>query len=97
MEEENWLPSPAPSDVGKPDAIENRPPSDLPADPYMLRSAVKSNSELEELRKRGKNWKGVGEYHEKQNLVGFERQSTIYISGSLLPERLYIPSSLTIC
>ena len=70
VEEEHGLPSPAPSDDGKAHQdVENRSPQDSPADPYMLRSAVKSTSEIQELRKKGKTWKGVGEYHEKQNLV----------------------------
>ncbi|KAF8343034.1 CDF-like metal transporter [Cantharellus anzutake] len=67
INEEHRLPSPAPSDDGGRDP-ENRGSKDLPDDPYMLRSAVKSNSEIQELR-RSKNGKVVGEYHEKQNLL----------------------------
>ncbi|KAF8343035.1 CDF-like metal transporter [Cantharellus anzutake] len=47
--------------------VEKQPPEDLLADPYMLRSAMKSASELEALRKRGKNGKGIGAYHSRQN------------------------------
>ncbi|KAF8343044.1 uncharacterized protein EI90DRAFT_3115545 [Cantharellus anzutake] len=49
--------------------VEKQPPEDLLADPYMLRSAMKSVSELEALRKRGKNGKGIGVYHLRQNLL----------------------------
>ena len=76
VEEEHGLPSPVPSPVPSDDGkahrdLENRSPQDSPVDPYMLRSAVKSTSEIQELRRRGKTWKGVGAYHEKQNLVGW--------------------------
>ncbi len=49
--------------------LENQLPKDGPDDPYMLRLAVKSTTELQELRKMGKNGRRMWEYQEKQNIV----------------------------
>jgi len=49
--------------------LENQLPKDGPDDPYMLRLAVKSTTELQELRKTGKNGRRMWEYQEKQNTL----------------------------
>jgi len=66
-------PSPAPSEHSDDGAIvpttdiESGTTKPLPADPYLFRSAVKSDNELQALRKRGNKGKLVEEYHNKQN------------------------------
>lgn len=69
------LPSPAPSDedVGpKPRSlrdVEGSIPKSLPDDPFLLRDALKTETELNELKHRKPNGKAVAAYQRKQNEV----------------------------
>lgn len=69
------LPSPAPSDDGagdassKPADVEQPDSISQAPDPYCLRNSLKTDDELQVLRKRGKTGKEVEAYHKKQNEV----------------------------
>jgi hypothetical protein len=64
------LPSPALSDEADVAKDAERPPaSPLSPDPYRLRGAVKTDEQLEAIRRRGPKGKVVQAYHQRQNAV----------------------------